>query len=87
MQGETPRRKGYFYAYLFQVIKVGMNRCSRLFSKQPYYISVCVLTKLIAKPVFQTDRALSILMGRNVTAAVTFIIPEILGLSGRGRYF
>ena len=43
------------------------------------------LAELVAQPVFLADRALSILLGRDVTATVTFVIPEVLGPFGGVR--
>jgi hypothetical protein len=45
------------------------------------------LAQRIAQPVFLADRALSILPGGDVTATVTFVIPEVLGLLRGVGYF
>lgn len=43
------------------------------------YLEAQLLAKLVAQPVFLADRTFGILLGRNVTTTVTFIVPEVLG--------
>jgi hypothetical protein len=45
------------------------------------------LSQFVAQPVFFTDGAFSVLLGRNITTTVTFEIPEVLRPLGGLRNF